>query len=205
MIRPALRISMRVTLSILLLSTVAGCSYCASCEQLQDMLIPNATVTAQTVVDVNIGSYCRVSITSRPVPDWEIHSEVWLPSAEKWNGKLLGTGNGGYSSQLDVRAMHAALLRGYVVTGSDTGHSGGDLKFGVGHPVKIDDWAYRAIHVMTQTAKLVVRSYYGRLPEHAYCSGCSTGGQQALSEAQRYPDDYDGIVAGDPGNDRIYT
>ena len=145
MIRPALRISMRVTLSILLLSTVAGCSYCASCEQLQDMLIPGATVTA------------------------------------------------------------AALLRGYVVTGWDTGHSGGDLKFGVGHPVKIDDWAYRAIHVMTQTAKLVVRSYYGRLPEHAYCSGCSTGGQQALSEAQRYPDDYDGIVAGDPGNDRIYT
>ncbi|MBV9442666.1 MAG: tannase/feruloyl esterase family alpha/beta hydrolase [Acidobacteriaceae bacterium] len=138
------------------------------------------------------------------MPDSEIHSEVWLPSAEKWNGKLLGTGDGGYSSQLDVRAMRAARLRGYVVTGSDTGHSGSDLKFGVGHPVKIADWAYRAIHVMTQAAKLVLRSYYGRLPEHSYFSGCSTGGQQALSEAQRYPDDYDGIVAGDPGNDRIH-
>ncbi len=168
------------------------------------MLLPGAAVSAENVVDAGVGSYCRVSITSTPVPDSEIHSEVWLPSADKWNGKLLGTGNGGYSGQMDVRAMHSALVQGYVVAGSDTGHSGGDLKFAVGHPAKIDDWAYRAVHVMTEAAKFIVRSYYGHLPEHAYFSGCSTGGQQALSEAQRYPDDYDGIVAGDPGNDRIH-
>ncbi len=195
---------MRRVLSLFILATITRCAYSMSCEQLHDMLLPGATVTSESVADANIGSYCRVSITSRPVPDSEIHSEVWLPSAEKWNGKLLGTGNGGYSSQMDVRAMRAALLRGYVVTGSDTGHSGGDLKFAIGHPVKIDDWAYRAVHVMTETAKLIVRSYYAHLPRHAYFSGCSTGGQQALSEAQRYPDDYDGIVAGDPGNDRIH-
>src|SRR4051794_15815568 len=176
---------LRFVLSLFILVTITRCVYSASCEQLHDILLPRATVTAESVVDANIGLYCRVSITSRPVPDSEIQSEVWLPSAEKWNGKLLGTGNGGYSSQMDVRAMRAALLRGYVVTGSDTGHSGGDLKFAIGHPVRIDDWAYRAVHVMTETAKFIVRSYYGHLPHHAYFSGCSTGGQQALSEAQR--------------------
>jgi len=195
---------MRLAFSLFVLTTITRCAHCASCEQLHDLFLPGATLTAESVVDGDLGSYCRVSITSTSVPDSEIHSEVWLPAAEKWNGKLLGTGNGGYSSQMDVRAMRAALLQGYVVTGSDTGHSGGDLKFGLGHPVKIDDWAYRAVHVMTRTAKLVLRSYYAHLPEHAYFSGCSTGGQQALSEAQRYPDDYDGIVAGDPGNDRIH-
>ena len=195
---------MRLILSLLLLAATTRCTYCASCEQLHDLLLPGAAVAAESIVDGDVGSYCRVSITSTAVPDSEIHSEVWLPAADKWNGKLVGLGSGGYSSQMDLRAMRAALLRGYVVTSSDTGHSGGDLKFGVGHPIKIDDWAYRAVHVMTQAAKLVVRSYYGRLPDHAYFSGCSTGGQQALSEAQRYPDDYDGIVAGDPGNDRIH-
>jgi feruloyl esterase len=78
------------------------------------------------------------------------------------------------------------------------------LTFGVGHPDKIDDWAFRAVHVMTETAKLIVRDYYGRLPQYSYFTGCSTGGQQALTEAQRFPADYDGIVAGDPGHNRIH-
>lgn len=195
---------MKYFFSLFLLSVTACCAYCASCEQLHDLVLTGTTVAAESVADGAVGSYCKVSITNTFVPDSEVHSEVWLPAPDKWNGKLLGLGNGGYSSRMDFRAMRAALARGYAVTDSDTGHTGGDLKFGVGHPAKIDDWAYRAVHVMTQAAKLVVRSYYGRLPEHAYFSGCSTGGQQALSEAQRYPDDYDGIVAGDPGNDRIH-
>jgi feruloyl esterase len=104
---------------------------------------------------------------------------------------------------MSYRQMEPALKDGYAVAGSDTGHSGEDLKFAVGHPQKIDDWGHRAVHVMTETAKLVVRAYYGRLPAHAYFSGCSTGGHQALMEAQRYPADYDGIVAGAPGNNRV--
>jgi len=102
--------------------------------------------------------------------------------------------------------MAQAVNAGYAAAGSNTGHDGGDLKFGVGHPEKIDDWAYRAVHVMTETSKLIVRDYYGRgrFATYAYFAGCSTGGHQALSEAQRYPDDYDGIVAGDPGNNRTH-
>jgi feruloyl esterase len=99
--------------------------------------------------------------------------------------------------------METALRQGYAVAGSDTGHSGSDLKFGMGHPEKIANWAFRAVHVMTDTAKVIVRSYYGRFAAHSYFSGCSTGGQQALTEAQRFPEDYDGIVAGAPGANRV--
>ena len=100
--------------------------------------------------------------------------------------------------------MAQALAKGYATAGSDTGHTGGDMTFGVGHPEKINDWAYRAVHEMTEKSKLIVRDYYGSFAKFAYFNGCSTGGQQALSEAQRYPDDYDGIVAGDPANNRIH-
>lgn len=170
------RKKMRASL-LLILTTITRCAGGTPCEQLRDLALPGGTVAAENVVDTGGGAYCRASITSVPVPDSEIHSEVWLPAPEKWNGKLLGTGNGGYSSQMDLRSMRIGLLQGYAVTGSDTGHSGGDLKFAVRHPTKIDDWAYRAVHVMTEAAKLVARSYYGRLPERAYFTGCSTGGQ----------------------------
>ena len=148
-------------------------------------------------------AFCRVTAVARPVADSEIRLEVWLPAAEIWNGKFLGTGNGGYSGALSYSEMETALRQGYAVAGSDTGHSGGDLKFGMGHPEKIADWAFRAVHVMTDTAKVIVRSYYGRFAAHSYFSGCSTGGQQALTEAQRFPEDYDGIVAGAPGANRV--
>ena len=173
----------------------------ASCDRLTDLSIPN-TVIASAVREPS-SDVCSVKLISRPVPDSEIGVEIWLPPAEKWNGKFLGTGNGGYSGDLSYSAMKSALEKGYAVAGSDTGHQGGDLKFGSGHPEKIDDWGYRAVHIMTETAKLVIRNYYGRFAAEAYFSGCSTGGHQALSEAQRYPSDYDGILAGDPGNNRV--
>ena len=148
-------------------------------------------------------AFCRVLAVAKPVPDSEIRIEIWLPESSAWNGKLLGTGNGGYSGAIGYHDMESGLRLGYAVAGSNTGHEGGDLKFGVGHPERINDWAYRAVHVMTETARLVVRSYYGRFAAHSYFSGCSTGGQQALTEAQRFPRDYDGILAGDPGNNRV--
>jgi feruloyl esterase len=100
--------------------------------------------------------------------------------------------------------MAYALRRGFATAGTDTGHTGSDLKFGAGHPEKIVDWGHRAIHVMTVSAKRIIRDYSGRPPHHSYFEGCSTGGGQALSEAQRYPGDYDGIIAGDPGNNRVH-
>ena len=188
-----------------------------TCESLAALTIPDTEISSAVSVAAGpfspagqpgsqtraFPAFCRVTAVARPVADSEIRVEVWLPLAGAWNGKLLGTGNGGYSGALSYSEMESALRQGYAVAGSDTGHAGGDLKFGVGHPEKIKDWAYRAVHVMTETAKVVVRGYYARLPEHSYFSGCSTGGQQALTEAQRYPGDYDGVVAGDPGNNRV--
>jgi feruloyl esterase len=171
----------------------------ADCGQLTALAITNTSVTSA----VQEQGSCRVKLAARPVTDSEIHIEVWLPDRSRWNGKFLGTGNGGYSSAMSLAAMQTALEQGYAVAGSDTGHEGGDLSFGAGHPEKIDDWGYRAIHVMTETAAVVVRNYYGRFAEKSYFSGCSTGGHQALMEAQRFPEDYDGIVAGDPGNNRV--
>jgi feruloyl esterase len=151
----------------------------------------------------NLPAYCQVKMTVKPVADSEIQVEIWMPDAAAWNGKFVGTGNGGYSGALSYGDMRNALQHGYATAGSNTGHAGGDLKFGVSHPEKIKDWAYRAVHVMTEKAKQVMTTYYQRAATHAYFTGCSTGGHQALMEAQRYPTDYDGIVAGDPGNDRI--
>ena len=151
----------------------------------------------------NVPEHCRVVAILQSVPDSRIQVEIWLPLPGAWNGKLLGTGNGGYSSNIDLPQFAEAMRRGFAVAASDTGHAGGSLTFGAGHPQKIRDWAYRSTHAMAETLRKVAAAYYGRSAQHAYFDGCSTGGQQALSEAERYPGDFDGIVAGDPGYDRI--
>ena len=147
--------------------------------------------------------FCRVQAVAHPSPDSEIHFEVWLPPAETWNGKFLGVGNGGYTGRISYGSLENGIALGYATASSDTGHTGSDLRFGAGHPEKIIDWSYRATHVTAEHAKLILRAYYGKPQQHAYFNGCSTGGEQALQEAQRFPQDYDGILAGDPGNDRI--
>jgi feruloyl esterase len=120
-----------------------------------------------------------------------------------WNGKFQGVGNSGWSGAIPYGSMATALRRGYATAGTDTGHTGDDLSFAAGHPDKIVDWAYRGVHEMTVASKLVIRARQGKLPQHSYFTGCSTGGAQGLMSAQRYPNDYDGIVAGNPGGDRI--
>src|SRR6476660_3425681 len=186
-----------------------------ACSNLAALTIPTITIRSATAVNagpftppnasnaMTLPAFCRVEATARPTSDSEIKFEVWIPPAEAWNGKLEGVGNGGYSGAIGYAAMAAGLRRGYAVASTDTGHSGDDMKFGQGHPEKLIDWAYRSIHVMTETAKLIVRNAQGRFAERAYFVGCPSGGHQALSEAQRYPDDYDGIIAGDPANNRI--
>ncbi len=211
---------MKIAAAVPLIAVLAaGVAWAGDCESLTSLIVPNTSVVSAQAFEAGafappvpgapanrkaLPALCRVLATSRPSADSEIHFELWLPPPGAWNGKFEGTGNGGFSSAIGYRAMQEALERGYATAGSDTGHEGGDLKFGVGHPEKINDWAFRAVHVMTETSKLIVRDYYGRFAQHAYFSGCSTGGHQALSEAQRYPQDYDGIVAGDPGNNRIH-
>src|SRR6476660_9258515 len=203
--------------SVTLWAQTAGPSAAAgtACANLASLTIPNVTVNAATAVaagpfttpgaqtPMTLPAFCRVEATARPTSDSEIKFEVWIPPAEAWNGKFQGVGNGGYQGSISYAAMATALRRGYATASTDTGHTGDDVKFGQGHPEKVVDYGWRAIHVMTDTAKLIVRNAQGRFADRSYFVGCSAGGHQAMSEAQRYPEDYDGIVAGDPANNRI--
>ena len=148
-------------------------------------------------------AFCRVHGTITPVVESRIGFELWLPDTG-WNGKLEMFGNGGYSSKLAYGNLAEQLKRGYAVLGTDTGHSGDDPAFAAGHAEAIVDWGHRAVHASVQSAKPIVTAFYGRPVGHAYFSGCSTGGHQALMEAQRYPGDFDGIIAGDPGHNRTH-
>ena len=125
-----------------------------------------------------------------------------MPPVGYWNGKYEGVGNGGFAGSLIYPAMSWGLGAGYAVSGTDTGHAGGPLDAGwaLGHPEKIADFGWRGIHETAAASKAVVEAYYGKAPAHAYFAGCSDGGREALMEAQRFPQDYDGIVAGAPAN-----
>jgi feruloyl esterase len=138
------------------------------------------------------------------VADSEIKFEVWLP-AEAWNGNFMGTGNGQARGTIFYWNMVDPLRRGYAVANTDRGHEGegSDWRFAIGHPEKLIDYSYRAVHEMTVKSKAIIEAYYGHEAQHAYWSGCSAGGQQGLAAAQRYPDDYDGIIAGAGGGDWV--
>jgi feruloyl esterase len=147
----------------------------------------------------NLPAFCRVAAEIKPTADSDIKIEVWMPAAG-WNGKLQSTGNGGWSGAIEYGAMGQALSRGYATTGTNTGHDGGSGSFALGHPEKLIDFGYRAVHLMTVEAKAVIAAYYGRGPSLSYWNACSTGGRQGLREAQQFPADYDGIIAGAPAN-----
>jgi feruloyl esterase len=148
----------------------------------------------------SLPAFCRVAASLRPSSDSDIKIEVWLPLAD-WNGKLQAVGNGGWTGSIAYPAMARALARGYAATSTDTGHTGGSASFALGHPEKLVDFAYRSEHEMTVAAKAVVSAFYGTAPRYSYWNGCSAGGRQGLMEAQRFPGDYDGIIAGAPGAD----
>jgi feruloyl esterase len=143
--------------------------------------------------------FCRVAATLKPTADSDIKIEVWLP-ASGWNGKFLGVGNSGLGGSIQYRNMITPLLSGYAAASNSTGHDGDNLSFIPGHPEKFIDYAYRADHEMTVKAKAMIKAFYGTDPRHSYWVGCSLGGVEALTEANRYPEDYDGIVAGSPVN-----
>lgn len=141
-------------------------------------------------------AFCRVEVTSRPAPDSAIGIEVWLPITG-WNGKLQAVGNGAWAGTISHSAMATALAAGYAAASTDTGHRGGSTDF-LHNPDARLDFAERAVHELAVTAKALVAAFQERPAERAYFAGCSTGGRQALVAAQRYPDDFDGIVAGAP-------
>ena len=193
-----------------------------SCEQLARLALPHASITsAQTIAAgaftppanatpwlvgdpafyKRLPAFCRVSAVSKPSPDSEIKIEVWMP-ASGWNGKFRGLGNGGFAGEIDWRALGLAIAQGYASAATDTGHAAnaGEATWALGHPEKIVDFGYRAIHEMTAVGKATTKAFYGDTPKYTYFAACSNGGRQALMEAQRFPADYDGILAGAPAN-----
>jgi feruloyl esterase len=182
-----------------------------SCAALSKLALPNTAVTtAETVAaDAFTGpdgaafrtlpAFCRVAATLKPSSDSDIKIEVWLPQA--WNGKFQAVGNGAFNGNIAYPAMARALARGYATSSTDTGHSGGGASFALGHPEKVTDYGWRAVHELAETSKKVIAAHYGTAPKFSYWEGCSAGGRQGLKEAQKFPADFHGIVAGAPGLD----
>jgi feruloyl esterase len=163
------------------------------------LTIAGAGRGGQPLVLTDLPQFCRVSLLSQPAAGSEIRSEVWLP-LEGWNGRFQGVGNRGWGGSINYALLVPAVRQGFAAASTDTGHQGGGAAFAFGQPEKVIDAGHRAVHVMTGTAKSVVAAFYGRGAAFAYWNGCSLGGRQGLSLAQRYPQDYDGIVVGDPAH-----
>ena len=145
-------------------------------------------------------AYCRVALTLKPSTDSDIKMEVWMP-AENWNNKFEMAGNGGWAGSIQGFAqMRQALREGYATAGTDTGHEGADPKFSLGHPEKLVDFAYRSVHETVLKSKALIKAYYGKDPKLSYWNSCSTGGREGLMEAQKYPNDFDAVIAGAPAN-----
>ena len=146
---------------------------------------------------LNLPAFCRVAGVIRPTSDSTIRFEVWLP-ASGWNGRFLGVGNGGFAGSTNYGQMASSLRLGYATASTDTGHEGGaeDASWAYRHPEKITDYGYRGLHLTTLRAKEIVAAVYGKNAEKAYFDSCSNGGREALMEAQRFPEDYDGILGG---------
>ena len=191
----------------------------SSCESLSSLALPNTSITLAQVVPAGaftlpgtgpatpqfsqLPTFCRVAATLTPSPDSDIKIEVWLPIAD-WNGKFQAVGNGGLAGTISYGWLAAALQEGYATASTDTGHADANASFAIGHPEKVIDFAYRAVHEMEVKSKAIIATFYGRAPRFSYFTGCSTGGRQGLMEAQRYPEDFDGIIAGAPANDQTH-
>ncbi|HUI82252.1 MAG TPA: tannase/feruloyl esterase family alpha/beta hydrolase [Bryobacteraceae bacterium] len=207
---------LRLVLSALLATPLVA----ATCESLSALKPPDTTITAASTVAAGaftppagpqlgqapvdykaLPAFCRVQGVIQPSADSHIEFEIWLP-ASGWNGRYEGLGNGGFAGSIDFGGMGNALANGYVASATDTGHKGSaiDGKWAAGHPEKITDFGYRAIHETAEKAKAITAAFYGNGARHSYFSSCSDGGREALMEAQRFPGDYDGILAGAPAN-----
>jgi len=180
------------------------------CESLKFLNLPQTTITLAesreagksfvpqytTAPITPTVAFCRVAGIIEP----EVRFEVWMPMSANWNGKFNGVGNGGLAGSIGYAAMNTALGLNYATASTDTGHVSGNGSWAMGRPELLVDFASRGIHVMTLDAKLIIEAYYGQAAKYSYFTGCSGGGGQALSEVQRYPWDYNGVVAGAPAS-----
>jgi feruloyl esterase len=202
-----------VLIAILALALPAAAQQ--TCESLKSIKIPNVTITS-----VEAGSpgyelggqsglvnsppqkiqapFCRIQAVSAPSSDSHIGIEVWLPAASNWNGKFLAVGNPGFIGSIASGGIARNMEQGYVSAGTDTGHVDQGFEWAIGHPEKWADWGYRAVHEMVVVTKTMANAYYGKPIQYSYWNSCHNGGNQGLNEVQRYPEDFDGIIAEDP-------
>jgi feruloyl esterase len=160
---------------------------------------------------VTVPAHCEVKAVARPSADSEIQFEIWLPPASAWNGKFVQHGNGGWAGGIPTWALVTPLIRGYAAAATDDGHTAKspmpDASWAIGHPEKLIDFGYRAVHETFVQSMAILYAYYGKSQTRSYFVGCSDGGREALMEAERFPQDFDGIIAGAPANNwvRLFT
>jgi hypothetical protein len=204
---------------LLAASAIAQSADTAKCTSLQQLPLDQAHVLSAEVVPSGsfaapprptgpneqlplykqLPGFCRVKIQATPTPESNIQIEVWLPVSD-WNNRLQGIGNGGFAGEIDFEGLARSLANNNATAGTDTGHfaDGIDASWALHHPEKITDYGWRGVHQMTAQAKAVLAAYYGAPAKHNYFTSCSDGGREALMEAERFPADYDGILAGAP-------
>lgn len=191
-----------------------------ACAKLVSLRLPHTTVTAASTIPegdfklrlpgpgleaqtVNLPEHCRVTGSIQPTSDSDIRFEVWLP-VSGWDHRYQQVGNGGLAGSISYPDMVQALLRGSATASTDDGHASSnqfDGRWAIGHPEKLIDYGYRAVHLTALAGEAIVAAYYGQMPRHTYFTGCSDGGRESLMEAQRYPQDFDGYLVGAPGID----
>src|SRR5262245_4569676 len=208
------------SVALLVLATIfghAGAVAAEDCSGLQKLSLAGAAVTSVEAVATGalsvkgsagddaaqlqaalsrLPAFCRVMIAAKPGKDSDIRIEVWLPTG--WNGRLQAVGDGGLAGFIPYALMAQAMAEGYATAGTDTGHVGATADFMPAYPDKLLDFAYRSTHEMAVAAKAVIAAYYGKPPAWSYYNACSGGGRHGITSAQRYPADFDGIVAGAP-------
>ncbi|WP_414439755.1 tannase/feruloyl esterase family alpha/beta hydrolase [Burkholderia sp. 22PA0106] len=201
-----------MTLAAAIAAGAAGTAHAATCEQLLGLHLPDTVIhTAQsipagayqppgsTVAYSNLPAFCRVTATVSPVSGSAIGIEIWLPTAT-WNHRYQQSGNHGLGGTFYWGEMVGQLQRGYATAITDDGHTASqgayDTAFAFGSPQRVTDFAWRAVHQLAEKAKWVIAAFYGQPQRHAYFNGCSDGGREAMKSAQRFPRDFDGIIAG---------
>jgi feruloyl esterase len=204
---------MKILVGMILSACAASLAAAATCDSLAGVKLPDTSITVAQAVPAGMftppyggpidkmPAFCRVAGVITPTADSYIRFEAWMPASD-WNGKFLGVGNGGFAGSIGFGSMGGNLKRGYATAGTDTGHEADaeDASWAFHHPEKVADFGYRALHLTTLNAKSLIQAFYGQGAEHSYFDSCSDGGREALMEAQRFPADYDGILAGAPAN-----
>ncbi|NYI77710.1 tannase/feruloyl esterase family alpha/beta hydrolase [Nocardioides panzhihuensis] len=181
----------------------------ARCEEMTELSVPDTEITAGELVPAgdfvdaegtvhrDLPEFCRVAARVAP----SLNFEVWMPTAT-WNERFLGVGNGGFAGNIRYDSMAPALAKGYATASTDTGHSKSDsANSWISNPAQLEMWGRTSIHLMTLRAKQILTAYHEKAPKFSYFEGGSTGGRQAMGQAEFFPDDYDGIVSHSPGMD----